>query len=99
MVRLGKTRACGQQAGLQVWVLWASLWRRLWGPLSDITGSPAQGPPRAGRSFVLTLCLALFQGRAGSDGARGMPGQTGPKVGAVAAPWGPHGRHHPCRRL
>ena len=99
MVRLGKTRAYEQQAGLQVWVLWASLWRGLWGPLSDVTGSPARGPPRAGCSLMLTLCPTLFQGRAGSDGARGMPGQTGPKVGAAAGPWGPHGQHHPCRRL
>ena len=95
MARLGKTRACEQQAGLQVWVLWASLRRGLW---SDVTGSPARGP-HAGRSFMLTLCPTLFQGRAGSDGARGMPGQTGPKVGAVAAPRGPRGQHHPCRRL
>ena len=35
MVRLGKTRAYEQQAGLQVWVLWASLWRGLWGPLTS----------------------------------------------------------------
>lgn len=37
----------------------------------------------------------LFQGRAGSDGARGMPGQTGPKVGHArhllgsSQPWPP----------
>lgn len=31
---------------------------------------------------MLTLCLPVFQGRPGSDGARGMPGQTGPKVGS-----------------
>lgn len=35
----------------------------------------------AGCLFFHMECLSpLFQGRAGSDGARGMPGQTGPKV-------------------
>lgn len=44
------------------------------------------GSRRSEVPFVLTLCPPLFQGRAGSDGARGMPGQTGPKVGCHSRP-------------
>jgi hypothetical protein len=36
--------------------------------------------------FCIDGLPPLFQGRAGSDGARGMPGQTGPKVGVPTMP-------------
>lgn len=42
--------------------------------------------------FLMDLLSPLFQGRAGSDGARGMPGQTGPKVGRNPHPYS---HHHP----
>lgn len=33
----------------------------------------------------LFMLLVLFQGRAGADGARGMPGESGTKVSHVSA--------------
>lgn len=54
------------------------------------------GPPRkAPLTGPWDTLPPLFQGRAGSDGARGMPGQTGPKVGHAcrlpgsSRPWPP----------
>lgn len=59
------------------------------------------GSHRSEVSFVVMFCPRLFQGRAGSDGARGMPGQTGPKVGCHSRPPGVlvPGHHHRCHHV
>lgn len=59
--------------------------------LCDSAGRPRKAPLTGPRD----IWPPLFQGRAGSDGARGMPGQTGPKVGHArcflgsSRPWPP----------
>lgn len=61
--------------GPRLQALWTSLatWGRV--TLLGVVGSHDSDP---GDTFP-----PVFQGRAGSDGARGMPGQTGPKVGCA----------------
>lgn len=68
-----------------------------WSPLSTWCIWNLHPEHVAGCLFFHMDCLSpLFQGRAGSDGARGMPGQTGPKVGHHPHPYI---YHHPWRHV